>query len=153
MPGDLEHPVMFNFDEFDDRMHYTARELGELGQKRAAAYFNSKAQMARMKRNQGDEFIDEIFLPGTFVTRINHMKKSLRYRNTGPYIIDQVLGNSLYKLMLPNGQILESPVHQDDLRHYDSKDISQFYYGNRIRDSNDTDSSDESDEVDNDTNV
>ena len=41
--------------------------------------------------------------------------------------------------MLPNGKILESPVHQDDLRHYDSKDISQFYYGNRINNTNDDD--------------
>ena len=153
MPGDLEHPVMFNFDEFDDRMHYTARELGELGQKRAAAYFNSRAQMAKMKKNQGDDVIDEMFLPGTFVTRINHAKKSLRYRNTGPYIIDEVLGNSLYKLMLPNGQLLDSPVHQDDLRHYDSKDISQFYYGNRIRSVNNDDSPEDRSDSLHDTNA
>jgi hypothetical protein len=133
MPGDLEHPVMFDFDDFDDRTRYTIRELGELGQRRAAAYFRSRAQMAKMKKNQGDDVVDEIFLPGTFVTRVNHNKKALRYRFTGPYIVNEVLGNSLYKLTLPDGRVIESPVHQDDLRHYDSKDIAQFYYGNRIQ--------------------
>jgi transposase InsO family protein len=137
MPGDLEHPMTFNFDDFDDRMRYTVRELGELGQRRAAAYFRSRAQMDKMVKTQGDEAIDEIFLPGTFVTRINHNKKAFRYRHTGPYIVDEVLDNSLYKLMLPDGRILESPVHQDDLRHYDSKDISQFYYGNKVNNTSD----------------
>ena len=139
MPGDIEHPTMFNFDEFDDKMRYTARELSELGQKRAAAYFNSKAQMDKMKKNQGEDVIDELFRPGMFVKRVNHDKKALRYKFTGPYIIDEVLDNSVYRLMLPNGQMIESPVHQDDLRHYDSKDTSQFYYGNRVRNTNDED--------------
>jgi hypothetical protein len=137
MPGDLEHPVMFDFDDFDDRTRYTIRELGELGQRRAAAYFRSRSQMAKMKKNQGDDVVDEIFLPGTFVTRTNHNKKAIRYRNTGPFIVDEVLDNSLYKLILPDGRAIESPVHQDDLRHYDSKDITQFYYGNRIQNTRD----------------
>jgi hypothetical protein len=137
MPGDIEHPTMFNFDNFDDRMRYTARELNELGQKRAAAYFNSKAQMAKMERNQGDDVLDGMFMPGMFVKRINHNQKALRYKFTGPYIVDEVLDNSLYKLKLPNGQIMESPIHQDDLRHYGSKDTSQFYHGNKIVNTND----------------
>ncbi len=58
-------------------MHYTIRELGELGQKRAAAYFRSRMQMEKMRRKQGEDVIDEGFLPGSFVTRINHAKKAL----------------------------------------------------------------------------
>ena len=44
--------------------------------------------------------------------------------------------------MLPNGNILESPVHQDDLRFYDSKDTAQFYYGNKISNTNEESDSD-----------
>jgi hypothetical protein len=93
--------------------------------------------MAKMERNQGDDVLDGMFMPGMFVKRINHNQKALRYKFTGPYIVDEVLDNSLYKLKLPNGQIMESPIHQDDLRHYGSKDTSQFYHGNKIVNTND----------------
>jgi hypothetical protein len=123
---------MFNFDDYDDRVQYTVRELNSLGQRRAAAYYNSEAQMQQMRDNQGEDYLDEIFEIGTFVKRVNHTKRSLGYKFTGPYIVTERLENSLYRLMLPNGDPLKVPVHQDDLRHYDSKDLSNFYYNNHM---------------------
>ena len=135
MPGDPESPSVFNMDDFDDRRRYTERELTRLGQKRGTAYLNSVAQMETMRKSQKDTAENDIFEVGTFVKRRNYTKKALQYKFTGPYYVIQVLDNSLYKLMLPNGRVLKVPTHQDDLRPYTASDRHTYYYGSKIHSS------------------
>jgi hypothetical protein len=146
IPGDPENPVQFDFTKANDLQSYTNRELTELGQERAVSYRRSLEQATRMKGDR-NESLEEIFDIGTYVKRINYGKTSLKYRFTGPYIVIEVLENSLYKLMLPNGEMLNVPVHQDDLRVYASRDVQKFYSGNKMIDMNEGENETEAEDV------
>jgi transposase InsO family protein len=133
LPGDIHAPDLFNFENEEERGEFTIRELDNLGQSRAAAYKRSVAQAQKMIESQdrNEETIEDVFFPGTFVKRKNHRKGSLDYPWSGPFIVIEVLPNSLYRIMSPKGEVYQVPVHQDELRLYTGRSLSKFYYGNR----------------------
>jgi hypothetical protein len=49
--------------------------------------------------------------------------------------------------MLPNGEMLNVPVHQDDLRVYASRDVQKFYSGNKMIDMNEGENETEAEDV------
>ena len=135
LPGDEPPDNLFDFSTESGRNEYTIRELQSLGQDRAAAFFRSQEQAKRMIEEQEtrEETEDGVFRPGMFVKKKNFIKQSLDYPWTGPYIVTEILPNSLYRLMAPDGSVLSPLIHQDDLRLYSSKDTSKLYHNRKMK--------------------
>jgi transposase InsO family protein len=136
LPGDRIPEGLFDFSNWDERRKYTLRELDKLGKDRSVAYDKSKEQARMMRESQElkEDILEDAFELGTFVKKKNHVKQSLDYPWTGPFIVSEILPNSLYRLITPNGDVYPTLVHQDDLRRYSSKDLSKFYHGRRMLD-------------------
>jgi transposase InsO family protein len=134
LPGDDAPARLFDFDDEDERNEFTIRELEKLGQARAASYFRSVKQASKMveRQKKNQDVIQDVFLPGTYVKKRNYVKGSLDYAWNGPYIVTEVLPNSLYRLMKIDGTSMTPPVHQDDLRHYTGEKTTRYYHNNRM---------------------
>jgi hypothetical protein len=150
LPGDPDNPTIFDLSNEADVASFTNRELTRLGHARAAAYRRSQAQMDVMRRNQGeDQTVDELFEIGTYVKKINHRKTAFKYKFLGPFIITELLDNSLYRLMDIRGNVIQVPVHQDDLRIYSSQDCTSYYNGREVIHLQEDNNSNENEDQDN----
>jgi transposase InsO family protein len=134
LPGDPGNPTLFDLSVEDDIEDFTARELHQLGQDRYASLIRSQRQAKDMERlyRERNNVIDKRFIIGQYVKRKVHGGISLNLKWDGPYIITEVLENSLYRLMMVNGTILDTPVHQDDLAPYTSNSSDQYYHNRRL---------------------
>lgn len=137
LPGDIDSPIgKYDFSNEIDRDEYTSRVLDTLGQARAARYFRVErnAKIMKSKYDNARDTQSMKFKIGEFVMRRNASQKGLEYPWYGPYIVVDVSDTGLtYRLMLPNGQALETPIHANDLRTYKSADSSQYYHSSRIQ--------------------
>jgi hypothetical protein len=148
LPGDTPPDKLFDFTSESERDRFTARELESLGQARAASLVRSQLQAKRMIQDQKmrEEVEDQVFIPGMYVKKKNFTKEALDYPWTGPYIVLEVLANSLYRLMGVDGSVIQPLVHQDDLRIYSSQDKSKFYHNRKMRNLGDHESSENNSE-------
>ena len=105
LPGDDPPDELFDFESEIGRNEFSIRELESLGQARAGALWRSQMQARKMIEQQEvrEETQIDVFVPGTFVKKKNHTKESLDYPWTGPYVVVEVLPNSLYRIMGVDG--------------------------------------------------
>jgi hypothetical protein len=129
LPGD-HLPIDINdFSNLEDPVEYTARELEALGQARGAACYRTIEQAKRMKaRYDSNERVRQYtpFEVGTYVRKRNHDESKYQYPWQGPFIVLEVLQNDTYRLMLPNGRMLETPIHHDELSIYKSTETERY---------------------------
>ena len=150
IPGDVRNPVEFDMTIDADRQDFTARTLHEMGQDRFAALVRSERQARNMeaaykKRNY---IMEERFIPGQYVKRKVHNGLSLNLKWDGPYIVTEVMPNSLYRLMLVDGEILRKLVHQDDLAPYSAANTDSYFHHHKRRSLNNQDNAESDDDDD-----
>jgi hypothetical protein len=131
---------MIPLDELEareERAEFTARELDELGQARAAALHRTEAQAISMKRRHDQKLVvqSNYFKINDWVKLKNHQSNKFEFEWKGPYVVvDYGLGKDTYYIMEPNGRRLDSTVAQVELAPWlepleDGKDF--FYDGTR----------------------
>jgi transposase InsO family protein len=144
LPGDLEPPRQamaplssLEQQEFNDE--FTARELDQLGQDRAAAYHRSLAQARRMESSRSaDDNTTHYFEIGDWVKIKNFDRGKFEFRWKGPYTIVELGHPRTYWLMAPDGRRLDSTVNESHLAPWTASlaDNQDFFYDGTQRDSN-----------------
>jgi hypothetical protein len=142
LPGDTSPPreSMAPLDELEERearLEFTARELEELGQDRAAAYHRSLAQAERIRnRIQVDPETPEYYFSiGDTVKMKHHSKEKFEFSWKGPYQVVKLGHPGTYWLMTPRGNWLDSTVNQSDLSPFTANldDNESFFYDGTAR--------------------
>jgi hypothetical protein len=121
LPGDLDPPrqamsPLSSLEQLEINNEFTARELDQLGQERAASYHRSVAQARRMEtsRPTGDTTTHH-FEIGDWVKLKNFDKGKFEFRWKGPYSIVELGHPRTYWLMAPDGRRLDSTVNESYL--------------------------------------
>lgn len=141
LPGDTDPPrqSMVPLDELEKkelRQEFTARELEDLGQHRAAAYYRSLKQAELMeKKNQSpDDKKDHYFEIGDMVKLKHFTKTKFEFRWRGPYHVVKLGFPRTYYIMDANGRWLDAPTNERDLAPWISRTIDNedyFYDGSQ----------------------
>ena len=115
-------------EEFKSK--FTARELDNLGQHRAAAYHRSKLQAEQMKKrlNLDPTAPDHYFEEGDMVKMKHHDKLKFEFKWKGPYHVVKLAHPGTYWLMTPRGDWLQSTINQRDLAPWRSATIDNQDY-------------------------
>jgi hypothetical protein len=130
--------------ELDElRNNITIRELEELGQHRASAYFRSLQQADKMLSNGKVQTNDDsnsegahYFQEGDMVKLKHHDRKKFEFKWKGPYHIVRLGHPGTYHIMSPRGDILDSPINQRDLAPWlaTTQDNQDYFYDGTTRD-------------------
>jgi transposase InsO family protein len=137
LPGDTAPPpeTMVPLDELERKeaiADFTARNLDELGQHRAAAYQLSVAQALRMTERTKDlnDAPAHYFSVGDMVKMKHHDKRKFEYSWRGPYHVIALGHPGTYQLMDPSGRQLDTPINQRDLAPWLAATIDNedFFY-------------------------
>lgn len=145
LPMDPRPPpaTMTNLDdlELDElRNNITIRELEELGQHRASAYFRSLQQVDKMLKNSKPQpdasNATHFFEEGDMVKMKHHDKKKFEFQWKGPYHIVRLGHPGTYWVMSPRGEVLDSSVNQRDLAPWlaATEDNKDYFYDGTTRD-------------------
>jgi hypothetical protein len=131
-------PGYYDLSDSGDIALLSSKELGRLGQNRAAALQRLRLQAIRMK-NYYDKKVgatDSRYEPGDVVKMINHGQTRFKHRFIGPFYIADQGPNNTYFLMRPDGRRwtsqngTDTPVNPDDLAPFTDFDAEYYYTGN-----------------------
>jgi hypothetical protein len=123
IPGDT-NPLRSNMipldklEQMEERAEFTARELNELGQARAAALKKSEAQAVAMKRryDQKHQAKKNFYEVNDMVKMKDHTSQKFEFEWKGPYyVVDYGITDETYYLMDPQGKRFDNAVAQDEL--------------------------------------
>ena len=144
LPGDLDPPrqamaPLSQLEQLEARSEFTARELEEMGQERAAAYERSVAQARRMATSRPDgDSSDFYFDIGDWVKLKHFDRGKFEFKWTGPYHVVQLGHPRTYWLMAPDGRRLDSTVNEEHLAPWTARidDNQDFFYDGTNREAN-----------------
>ncbi len=137
LPGDTEPPrqTMVPLDDLERRearLDFTARELEELGQSRAAGYHRSLLQAERIRKslNLPEDSPSHFFEPGDMVKLKHFSKTKFEFKWRGPYHVVKLAHPGTYWIMDSTGKWLDSTINQRDLAPWLSttKDNEDYFY-------------------------